>query len=139
MIRYSCIISILLPLCNLIGGCKFTDRVSLSSPLDQSESILCENRPNYMILEQKSQSLSFIIHLVRTNNEGNLASIEVNERHGFGKSDGATKKLGGKFKEDSKFSFQGTSWKILKMGLDGVELDGKEICRYGFLQIKQIP
>jgi hypothetical protein len=139
MIRYPCIILILLSLCNLIGGCKFTDRVSLSRPLDKSESILCENRPNHMILEDKNQIFLFVIHLVHSNNEGNLASIEVNEWHGFGKSDGVFNSLGSKFKENSKFSFQGTTWQILTMGLDGVDLNGKEICRYGFIHIKKLP
>jgi hypothetical protein len=46
--------------------------------------------------------------------------------------------IGDNLQEGNIFDFRKRKWEVLKIGNDGVNIDGEEWCRGGFVHIKQV-
>jgi hypothetical protein len=114
-------------------GCSLKYEVNTLDLKKGIEEVFCEDHPNMARADSLQQALFYIIAWHSKDLKKNVVQIEARENN-----ESPILILGEAFQEGDTFNFRKNKWKILKIGNDGVELDGREWCRGGFIHIKQI-
>jgi hypothetical protein len=114
-------------------GCSLKYEVKTLDLKKGIEEVFCEDHPNMARADSLQQVLFYIIAWHSKDLKKNVVQIEARENN-----DSPILILGETFQEGDIFNFRKNKWKILKIGNDGVDLDGREWCRGGFIHIKQI-
>jgi hypothetical protein len=122
----------------VLGGCGKNYRINIPTEVKSSESILCGEHSNFVGSEQKDILTKISIRLYFDQKlQTRLVLINARQILADG-GEGPLITLGEQLKEGDKFSFQNRTWEILKIGDDGADINGIEVCQRGFVHIKQL-
>ena len=131
-----------------IGGCSSSQKVMLDNYDGLREIILCTGRPNTLRPDRTKSSLEtlssfyrfrYYIHLTPSDQKNQGSEIVTARITAQNSPDGGSESLiKDQLKVGSTFTFQGVTWQVLRIGRNGIAVQGNERCRTGFMHIKQI-
>jgi hypothetical protein len=114
-------------------GCSPKYEVKLLNLKEHNEELFCEAYPNLGRSDSIRGSIFYVVAGYSKDLKKNVVKIEAR------KDDNSPPSIiGGNLQEGDVFNFRKSKWEILKIGNDGVNIDGSEWCRGGFVHIKQV-
>jgi hypothetical protein len=128
------LISALFSIAQLNIGCSPRYEVKILDLKERTEEVFCEEHPNAVARPYSLQNSTFyVVAWYSKDLRKNIVGIKAR------KDDSSpVLTVGENLQEGDMFNFQKSKWEILKIGNDGVTVNGMEWCRGGFVHIKQV-
>jgi hypothetical protein len=128
-----CIFAFISLVAYLTTGCALKDEIHLDYVRSNSDTqVLCGNHPNVVELSDFS-SWSVIVRVDKSQDNTHTVSIKISDRDKI-----SWKTIGENLKEGESFRLKNTQWNIVKIGSNGVKVNGQDWCDRKFVYIKQL-
>jgi hypothetical protein len=115
------------------SGCALKDEIHLDYVRSNSDTqVLCGNHPNVVELSDFS-SWSVIVRVDKSQGNTHTVNIKASDRDKM-----SWKTIGENLKGGENFRLKNTQWNVVKIGFDGVKVNGQDWCDRKFVYIKQL-